>query len=255
MPGYLHYPFSADLFSPALLLVPPPQLQQATVLRHEAAADKEAAEMIRARLMSGPLHHPLSASTAGLPQPQGGPLARGASAATVAQQATAGAPQATSFGGSAAGGATRGAGTPAGAGEVSTGGGRPGTGDGSGSSLPSAGQSFMAGAADAWGAALGALNGLGMSPPASTGSTAARAQETSAGGTDSGTAAAAAAAAAAAGVHQVTLKETMGLPDAPDLLGSCQRVLPKAPFKSTVAHKGGCCSLASQHPGAPAPEQ
>ena len=209
--------------------------------------------MIRARLMSGPLYHPLSASTAGLPQPPGGPLARGASAATVAQQVTAGAPQATRFGGSAAGGAARGAGTPAGAADVSTGA-RPGTGDSSGSSLASAGQSFMTGAADAWGTALGALSGLGVSPPASKASTAARAQDTSTGGTDAGTAAAA-AAAAASGAHQVTLKETMGLPDAPDLLGSCQRVLPKAPFKSTVAHKGGSCSLASQHPGAPAPEQ
>uniref|UniRef100_A0A7S2QUN2 Autophagy-related protein 16 domain-containing protein n=1 Tax=Chlamydomonas chlamydogama TaxID=225041 RepID=A0A7S2QUN2_9CHLO len=52
----------------------------------------------------------------------------------------------------------------------------------------------------------------------------------------------------AAGYDRISLKDLMDLPGGRNI-ASCQRVLPKAPYRSTTVHKGGCSSLASQIPG------
>lgn len=123
------------------------QLQQAAMLRKEAAADKEAAEMIRQRLMSSPLAHAHSAAPPAAGSEDSDPL--------LSQQL----------------------------------------------------QQLGASASPAVGPSLSR-----PAPP--------------------------------------SLKDTMGLPS--HLAGvqtSCERVLPHFPFKSMMAHKGGCCSVASQVPG------
>ncbi|GAX77778.1 hypothetical protein CEUSTIGMA_g5221.t1 [Chlamydomonas eustigma] len=48
---------------------------------------------------------------------------------------------------------------------------------------------------------------------------------------------------------RLSLKDVMGLPQGATSVLSCERVLPRQPYKSLLSHKGGCSSLAAQIPG------
>jgi hypothetical protein len=200
------------------------------MLRKEAAADREAAEMIRQRLVMSPLH-----------QQQGGlvsshlsshqPVHVAATAATTAAAAAAAGASPHIPGDS--GGDSR----PAGGGRGS------GAGAASSSSmhhqhLQGVEQSVAledpaaAAAAAAEGAGNKALHQLQQQQGFVM---------SSAGNLPANTSTL---------PHFPTLRSTMDLPEgAGGVIAGCTRVIPKVPFKSTpLAHKGGCCSLAAQVP-------